>query len=245
MDHTLPHGTAGPRESRFTLDRSIIALKRRLIEEATSAIGMLEAALDALWKLDEAAAREVRRRDDSIDREEVEIEQECIRMLALQQPFARDLRFITFILKVNADVERVADHACSVAKMAVKLAPYRGIQWPTALSELGQRVPLLCHALLRAVLDEDAALAHRIVSEDETIDGLEKRLFEEVEEFMRSEPEQLRCGLLMYRVGRELERIGDLMKNIGEDIIFLDTWAIVRHGEKRAAHAAQNQGRPA
>lgn len=224
-------------DSRFTLDRNIIALKRRLVEEASAAIAMLEAALDALWKLDEAAAREVRRRDDTIDRQEVEIEQECIRMLALQQPFARDLRFITFILKVNADVERVADHACSIAKMATRLAPWRGFTWPTALVDLGQRVPLMCHTLLRAVLDEDAALARRIVDEDETIDGLEKQLFAEVEEFMRAEPEQVGCGLMMYRTGRELERIGDLMKNIAEDIVYLDTGAIVRHGEKRAAQA--------
>ena len=243
MEPTASPNPAGGRESRFTLDRSIIALKRRLVEEASGAIAMLEAALDALWKLDEAAAREVRRRDDTIDRQEVEIEQECIRMLALQQPFARDLRFITFILKVNADVERVADHACSIAKMAGRLAPFRGFPWPTALVELGQRVPLMCHTLLRAVLDEDAALAHKIANEDETIDGLEKQLFAEVEEFMRAEPEQVSCGLMMYRAGRELERIGDLMKNIAEDIIYLDTGSIVRHGEKRAAHAAETRPR--
>ncbi|MCC6661686.1 MAG: phosphate signaling complex protein PhoU [Phycisphaerales bacterium] len=237
MDANAPINPSAVRESRFTLDRSIIALKRRLVEEASGAIAMLESALDALWKLDEVAAREVRRRDDTIDRQEVEIEQECIRMLALQQPFARDLRFITFILKVNADVERVADHASSIAKMAAKLAPFRGFTWPTALVELGQRVPLMCHTLLRAVLDEDAELAHKIVHEDETIDGLEKQLFAEVEEFMRAEPDQLRCGLLMYRTGRELERIGDLMKNIAEDIIYLATGAIVRHEQKRAAQA--------
>jgi len=230
MDSTEPTG-----QSRSTLDRSIIALKRRLVQEASSAIGMLEAALDALWKLDGAAAREVRRRDDTIDREEVEIEQECIRMLALQQPMARDLRFITFILKVNADVERVADHASSVAKMATKLEAFGPIEWPTSLVELGQRVPLMSHTLLRAVLDEDAALAQKIVEEDETIDGLEKRLFEEVEDMMRAEPDRLRTGLLVYRIGRELERVGDLLKNIAEDVIYLDTGSIVRHEQKRAA----------
>lgn len=234
MDSTEPTGSPAS-QARSTLDRSIIALKRRLVQEASSAIGMLEAALDALWKLDGAAAREVRRRDDTIDREEVEIEQECIRMLALQQPMARDLRFITFILKVNADVERVADHASSVAKMATKLETLGPVEWPTSLVELGQRVPLMCHTLLRAVLDEDAALAQKIVEEDETIDGLEKRLFEEVEEMMQAEPYRLRTGLFVYRVGRELERVGDLLKNIAEDVIYLDTGSIVRHEQKRAA----------
>src|SRR5262245_52952300 len=109
---------AGGHRTRFSFDRNLAQLKRRLVQEATAAIGMLEAALDALWKLDVAAAKQVRARDDRIDAEEVEIEQECFRLLALQQPFARDLRVITFILKVNADIERVADHASGLAKIA-------------------------------------------------------------------------------------------------------------------------------
>lgn len=234
MEHTAPEPTPPGDRPRFTLDRSIVALKRRLVQEATTAIGMLESGLEALWKLDGAAAREVRRRDDSVDREEVEIEQECLRMLALQQPFARDLRIIAFVFKVNADVERVADHASSIAKVAVRLEEHRPVEWPTSLQELGQRVPLMCHSLLRAILDEDTELARRIVEEDKTIDRLERRLFEEVEEQTRRDPERVRVGLLIYRVGRELERIGDLMKNIAEDIIFLETGSIVRHELKRA-----------
>src|SRR5204863_4872143 len=170
--------------ARFSFDRNLAALKRRLSQEATAAIGMLEAALDSLWKLDAAAAKEVRRRDDRIDREEVEIEAECFRLLALEQPFARDLRVITFILKVNADIERVADHASGIAKVTTRLDLTHAPRWPTALLEMGQRVPVMCHSLLRAVLDEDGAIGRKIVEEDETIDQLEKRLFEEVEKMM-------------------------------------------------------------
>lgn len=227
-----PH-SPGRHEVRYTFDRSLAQLKRRLVQEATSAIGMLEAALDALWKLDSAAAREVRRRDDRIDAEEVEIEQECFRLLALEQPVARDFRIITFILKVNADIERVADHASSVAKVAMKLAGSGPVKWPTALMELGQRVPAMCHTLLRSVLDEDPNLAATIVVEDKIIDELEKKLFDETVDLMRGEDGALKGGLLIYRVGRELERIGDLMKNIAEDVIYLATGAIVRHELKR------------
>ena len=230
-----PEPAGGAHESRFSFDRNVAALKRRLAQEATAAVGMLEAALDSMWKLDAAAAREVRRRDDTIDREEVEIEQECLKLLALHQPFARDFRIITFVLKVNADIERAADHACSIAKVAGRLAPGGAVRWPTALQEMGQRVPAMCHSLLRAVLDENVELAQQIVSEDDIIDELEKRLFEEVEEMMERDPEHRRAGLLIYRAGRELERVGDLMKNIGEDIIYLATGSIVRHEQKRAA----------
>ncbi len=101
---------------------------------------------------------------------------------------------------------------------------------------MGQRVPVMCHSLLRAVLDEDARIARQIVTEDDTIDALEKRLFEEVNELMRKEPAMTRNGLLIYRVGRDLERIGDLMKNIAEDVIYLATGSIVRHEAKRALY---------
>lgn len=224
---------AGPR-TRYSFDRSLTQLKRRLIQEAHAAIDMLQAALDALWKLDAHAAKEVRGRDDRIDREEVEIEAECFRLLALEQPFARDLRIITFILKVNSDLERVADHASSIAKVAGRIDASRPPKWPTALMEMGQRVPVMCHMLLRAVLNEDAAIAAQVVAEDETIDMLEKRLFEETETLMRADPDLLRNGLLIYRAGRELERVGDLMKNIAEDVIYLSTGSIVRHEQKRA-----------
>lgn len=234
-----PDSLGAGHRGRYGFDRSLAQLKRRLIQEATAAIGMLEAALDALWKLDVEAAREVRGRDDRIDEEEVQIEAECFRLLALEQPFARDLRILTFILKVNSDLERVADHASSIAKVASRIDANNPPKWPTALLEMGQRVPVMCHSLLRAVLDEDAAIAAQVVAEDETIDMLEKRLFDETESLMKNEPRVLRNGLLIYRAGRELERVGDLMKNIAEDVIYLATGSIVRHEQKRAEARAK------
>jgi len=227
--------------SRQTFDRQVGQLKKRLIAEATSAVSMLESALDALWKRDADAAREVRRRDDRIDEEEVAIEAECFRMLALEHPFARDFRVIAFALKVNADLERVADHASGIAKVCMKLAEQPAFHWPTAMAEMGQRVPVMCHSLLRAVLDEDANVARQIVAEDETIDALEKRLFEEINELILKDPQVSRTGLLLYRIGRDLERIGDLMKNIAEDVIYLATGTIVRHEAKRAQRQAQQK----
>ncbi len=234
-----PLPTPGPQPGvRGSFDRNVGQLKKRLITEATGAIAMLEAALDALWKLDVEAAKEVRRRDDRIDEEEVAIEAECFRLLALEHPFARDFRLIAFILKVNGDIERVADHASGIAKVTGKLDKTQSIQWPTALQDMAQRVPMMCHSLLRAVLDEDAGIARQIVAEDETIDSLEKRLFTEIEEMMRRDPEVTRNGLLLYRIGRDLERVGDLMKNIAEDVIYLATGTIVRHEAKRSQHQA-------
>jgi phosphate transport system protein len=225
--------------ARYSFEQRLSMLKRRLIQEATSAVAMLEGGLDALWRLDREAAREVRRRDDTIDREEVQIEQEVFQLLAMEQPVARDFRNLTFILKVNSDVERVADHAASVAKVAGLMRATTPPRWPTALTELGQRVPAMCHALLRAALDEDAEAARAVVAEDKLIDQIEKRLFEETLEMIRRDGGTMADGMLIYRVGRELERVADLMCNIAEDLIYLATGQIVRHAKRRGLEEMQ------
>ncbi len=238
MTDKQPPFDAMPEAGMFTADRKIIELKRRLIREASMAISMLETSISALWELDVETARAVRRRDDEIDLEEVEIEQECYEILTLQHPFAKSFRVLAFILKVNPALERVADHATSIAKAVVKIAeiaPYTPT-WPTALKELGDRVPAACHEVLRSVMDENLDLAKQIVAKDETIDSLDKQLFIEVRDLiaeMNRTDEAIAMGIHMYRVSRELERVGDLMASVAEELIYLGTGEIVRHAKRR------------
>jgi len=225
-------------EGRTSFDKELIALRRRIVREATVAIDMLEAALRALWSLDDDGARRVRRRDDRVDREEVAIETECFRLLALQQPFGGDLRQIAFCIKVNQDIERVADHASSIAKLTARIgrpAP----AWPTSLVEMGERVPMMCHSLLRAVLSEDVDAARDVIASDKLVDRLDERLFDDVLGLLDVEPHRKSDMLLIHRIGRELERVGDLMVNIAEDVVFLVTGDIVRHEKKRKRDAEQ------
>ncbi len=248
MDSPQPMPEATP---QLTTDRKIMSLKRRLVREASLAVGMLEAALKALWTLDVDGAMAVRLSDDRVDMEEVAIEQQCYEILALHHPFARDFRVLTFILKVNADIERVADHASSICKVVKKISEARraaGLsgppKWPTALVELGERVPAMCHELLRAVLDEDVDGARQLVAADKVIDALDKRAFEEAMEVMkgaRGNETDLVIGMLMTRASRELERVGDLMTNIAEDVVYLATGEIIRHEKRRQG----NGGSPA
>jgi len=220
-----------------TLQREIKALRAKLITEATGSIGMLESAVDALFRLDVDAARAVIKLDDEIDRSEVMIEEECLRIIALFHPFARDFRKVSSMLRINADLERVADHATSIAKQAVKMAPLGVTRFPTALTELGQRVPMLCHKLLTSFANEDVEGCRAVIMRDESIDSLEKRHFEECIELMGNDRNSKAAGLMMYRCGRELERVGDLMANIAEDVIYLVGGHIVRHEEKRRLRA--------
>ncbi|MFA6045328.1 MAG: phosphate signaling complex protein PhoU [Phycisphaerales bacterium] len=239
MSEQLPINPVGLEPPHAAGNRNIFLLKRRLVKEATLAVSMLEGAIAAMFSMDPAAARAVRVSDDQVDTEEVAIEQECYQILALRAPYARDFRALTFILRVNADVERVADHASSLAKCAGKIADAAAgtvPAWPTALRELGERVPLLCHQTLRAMLDEDVEAARKIVESDRVIDTLEKRLFEETIESMKGGPNDdanLTIGLLFYRAGRELERVGDLMASIAEDTVYLATGEIIRHAKRR------------
>jgi phosphate transport system protein len=226
--------TQGPgRPGRTGFERDLILLRRRLVHQASLALGMLEEALDGLWRLDASVAEVLKVRDNTIDDEEVAIEQDCFSLLALQQPVARDFRIIAFVLRVNSALERVADHACSIARVARRIENERPPRWPTALIEIAQRVPIMCQKLVRAVLDEDVQAARAIIAEDEVIDALEKQLFAETIEFMRREPGNEATGLHIARVGRSLERVGDIMANIAEDVVFLVTGEIVRH-EKHA-----------
>lgn len=245
MSQASGDGMFGRNAARLSFDRDIVQLRRRLVREAVTAIEMLGAAVALLADPDREAIAAVLRRDDVVDAEEVSIEEACIRAIALQQPLGKDLRILTFILRVNADIERVADHACSLAKIARKLQGPMPPTLPTALKELAERVPIMCQKLMRAVLDEDVAAARAVVLMDEVIDAMNRRLFEEVVDMMAAEGPGTRSGRLalanglhLHRAGRELERVGDLMGNIAEYVVYLSTGAIIRHEAKRRAESA-------
>jgi phosphate transport system protein len=234
---TLPNSgnippAGGPSRSarEITLERELRTLKDLVLQEAVQAVGMLEQATDALMRSDVVQARLVIGQDDEIDREEVHIEEECFRILALFQPFARDFREVTTLMKVNSDLERVADHSCALAKQAIKLKSLGVTELPVSLQELCQRVPMLCHALLRVLRNEEVTGAREVLQNDRAIDSLDKRLFDECLDLMEEGGREGKAAALrIFRCGRELERVGDLMKNIAEDLIYLETGSIVRH----------------
>lgn len=212
-------------------DQQLAALRKRLVREASMATELLVASLECLWDLDHDRARSVRMSDDAIDAEEVAIEEECLRLLTLERPFGHDMREIAFCMKVNADIERVADHGASIAKVCLKIHPPAPV-WPTALREMGDRIPVLCEQLIRAVINSDIETARLIRAGDKTIDQLDKGAFHEIREQIELDPANAGTGMLMYRAARELERVGDLLGNIAEDIIYLETGEIVRHTKR-------------
>jgi len=216
----------------ISLDDDLAKVRRRMIREAAQAIDIIKSAIDSLWELDESTAKMISKIEKEIDKEEVRIEQECYRILALKNPFAADFRLITFILRVNTDIERVADHASSIRKIIARIeepAP----KWPESLREMGERIPVMCEQLLRAVVNTDAELARSVVKQDRAIDTLDGHAFEEIRELIKQDPQNASNYLLIFRVARELERVGDLLGNIAEGIIYLVTGNIVRHTPRK------------
>jgi phosphate transport system protein len=210
------------------LDRLILRLDHMglRVEQA------LADALHAVRTSDTDQADDVEANDSIIDRQEVEIEKECIRLLALYQPAAIDLRRICFIIKVNSDLERVADLACSIANQAKHLvehdltldnSPLLGSMAEMCTETLGRTVRLLSTA--------DTATAQNIIAEDEKLDrayGLFVRTVLNQEEQTSQAPDGIYALLV---IGRSIERIGDLCTNIAEDIVFLSTGEIIRHAD--------------
>lgn len=218
------------------LDHELAALRRRLIREASRATDLLAQSINILRGSSDEQVSEIREIEREIDQEEVRIEVECFRILALQQPFGSDFRLLTFCLKVNSDIERLADHAASMAKISKKLRD-TDLVWPQAMLEMMQRVPVMCEELVRAMIDVDPEAAKEIVARDKAIDKLDKQAFRELTEIIQGHPDDASEYMLMYRISRELERVGDLLGNIAEDIVYLVTGDIVRHDHLKTKRA--------
>jgi phosphate transport system protein len=227
-----PAGT--PKDPTTRMDRLLDPIRQRLVAEGRAAVAMVEASLAATTgTINSAAIEEVLLRDEEIDAEEVRIEEACLRVLTLQQPVASDLRRLIFTLKVNIHFERMGDHACSIAKVFRKIRDRHELPRPTSLIELAERVPIQCHSLLRAIIDEDEDAAKHVIAGDRTIDALCKQLFGDAIVVIRANPGKEELGLYLHRLARELERIGDLLTNIAEDLVFLKSGQIVRHRKAR------------
>ncbi len=214
-------------------------LKARLVAMAGLAEAAVQGAVAALLQRDEARAEEVIRRDREIDDLELEIDELAIHLLALQQPMARDLRFITMAMRISNDLERVGDHAVNIAenvKYILKEAPL------TSLPEIEEMVRLVSRMLndaLDAYVRGDSALGRDIVRRDDRVDRLHENVFRILLTHMMSEPRRISAGMDMLLVSRNLERIADLATNVAEDVVYMvEGRNIKHHAERREAPPA-------
>lgn len=211
------------------LERDLDNLQRTILAMAASVEEAIHKAIRALRGRETALAQQVIDGDSEIDREENEVEEECLKMLALHQPVAVDLRRITAALKINTDLERMADLAEDIAERALALAKPPLIPIPDNLQRMTDLTTLMVHQSLDAFVNLDSRLARRVCRLDDEVDRYNHDIIEELIQTMRSSPELIEPGLSLFSATRHLERIADHATNVAEDVIYLVEGEIVRH----------------
>lgn len=178
-------------------------------------------------------AQKVIDKDLDVDSEEVEIEEECLKLLALYQPVAVDLRFIVATLKINNDLERIGDLAVNIAERSLALASQPPIAIAFDLSSMAERVRQMLKKSLDSLVKMEPALAREVCAEDGVVDDMNRQMHDLVKKSVVKSPDGVDCLLQLLMVSRHLERIADLSTNIAEDVIYMVEGVIVRHGADR------------
>jgi len=218
-------------------------LKRQLLHMSGLSERIIRKALESLVRRNAALAEEVFADDREIDRLEIEVEERSIELLALQQPLASDLRFITSAIKISNDLERIGDHAVNIAgcaKTLVGLAPVRPLG---DLPQLAEGAIGMLREALDAFVRRDAEAARRLVRRDDEVDTLNRQLFGELLSRMVRNPSEIEACMTLVLVGRNLERIGDLATNIAEEVVFIAEARVIKHHAEDAAAARDEFGR--
>ena len=209
------------------------SLKEQLLGMSTKAEERTDLAVDALLTRDRDKANLVIAGDADLNRLEVEVEQAAVELLALQQPMARDLRFIIGAIKVSNDLERVGDHAVNIAESAIRLAekPRISIRIPE-IEVMARRARKMLSDSLDAFIRADGALGRKVCRDDDVVDSLHDSVFRVLLTHMMADPKTITPSLELLLVGRNLERIADLATNIGEDAVYLAEGKQIKHHQE-------------
>jgi len=217
------------------LQREIEKIKKSTLSLCALVEEQVQLAVRALLDRDAELARRVEARDVEIDHREVEVEEECLKALALHQPVASDLRLIVAVLKIDNDLERIGDLAVNIARKAVAFSaqpPRPSGGWypiPFDLAGMCQKTQSMLRDSIDALVNLDAPLAHSVCGRDNEVDQMKRENRKKAEELMRSEPERSAALLNLLAASRNLERIADHATNIAEDVIYLVEGRIIRH----------------
>jgi len=205
-------------------------LRRRTLRMASLVEDVLEEACDAVFQRGDALAQRVFERDRDVDTEEVAVEAEVIRLMALYQPVGADLRLLCTILKVNNDLERIADCAVNIAQRACHIDPETADSFHDDLNKMGPIARYMLRNAIKAYGSHDPTDAQKVFLEEDAVDALYGQIIRKVVAQSTEFPERAAAHLDILSVAKNLERIADHATNVAEDVVFLSTGEIVRHG---------------
>jgi phosphate transport system protein len=205
------------------------ALKNRLLKMGGLVEERVHEAMQALVERRVEAAEAIIAGDDEVNELQIEIDDRCIKLLALQNPMASDLRLITAAIKISADLERIGDQAVNIAQNAIKIVAHPPLRPLIDLPRMAEIAEQMTRDSLDAFVRRDAALARAVLARDDEVDGLKDQIFRVLLTYMMADPGTIERALSLILVSRNLERIADHATNIAEDVIFVVEAKDVRH----------------
>lgn len=217
---------------RLRLRRKIEKLNNQLLSVGAQVEEGIQLAVRAIDKKDADLAAGVIDGDLEIDRKEVDLEEECLEILALHQPVAVDLRHIIAVLKINKDLERAGDLAVNIAETAIHLSGEAGIDIPNDYFVMAQKTQAMFRTSLDAFVNMSVESAYEVLAEDDEVDRMKHALHKQFEDRVKDESGSIQPLTHLFLVSRHLERIADLATNIAEEVIYMVTGEIVRHGKR-------------
>jgi phosphate transport system protein len=214
---------------RFHFEEALQELKKRLLSMGALVEERVHRAVRALTERNVSDAEAVIAGDDEVNELQIEIDDRCIKVLALQQPMATDLRLITSAIKINSDLERIGDQAVNIAESALKVITKGTLKPPPDLLRIAEIAEAMTRDSLDAFVRKDPALARAVILRDDEVDRLKDKIFGELLAAMVAEPQGIPQAFSLILISRNLERIADHATNIAEDVIFLVEAKDVRH----------------
>lgn len=211
------------------MQREIERLKKKILSLCAAVEESVRMAVKSIEDGDAALTEKVIRTDSEIDQAEVDLEEDCLKILALHQPVAIDLRFIIAVLKINSDLERIGDLAVNIAERAQFLSTQTRIAVPFDLDILAEKTQGMLQKSLDSLVNLDAVLAREVCRTDDEVDAINRKMYDLVKDAIRAHPEQLDILIPYLSVSRYLERIADHATNIAEDVIYMIEGVITRH----------------
>ncbi len=209
---------------RHRFDEELLDLRARLLRMGVATEEMVRDAVTALVRPDLKLAASILPRDDQIDQMDADIEAQCLRLLALQQPLASDLRFIGSTLKVITDIERIGDHAVDIAKIARRMGDEGVFYKPLVdVPRLGDMTAAMLHEALEAFVHHDLARVDKVIAGDDAVDNLYRSMRADLRRVMQEDPSSVLAASHLLFVAHYLERICDHCTNIAERVAFMET----------------------
>ena len=210
-------------------DRELEKLKKRILSLGALVEERVYLAIKAIESRDSDLAARIIQSDYEIDETEVEVEEECLKILALYQPVAIDLRFIVAVIKINNDLERIGDEAVNIAERIQSIAKRSTFSFHFDYTEMAEIAAAMLKQSLDALVNMDIDTAFRVITMDDEVDDIQSRAYSEIKQAMREHPEEMTYLINLYLISRHLERVADHATNIAEEVVYLIEGEIVRH----------------